>query len=263
MKIIVLMKEVPDTWGDRTLDLETGLLNRAASEPVLDEITERALEVALAHRDGNPDAEVVLLAVGPGATMPTSLRKGLAMGADRAVHVQDDALLGADLTLTAETLAAAIKRIGFDLVVAGNISTDGGGGVLPSMLSELLGVAGISSLSSVEITDSSVGGRRNTEAGSAEVRAALPAVISITEALPDARFSNFKGIMAAKKKPFETLGLADLGITVDEAGARSIVIALAQRPARTAGIRIVDEGDAGQQIADYLAQNQLIKGRSA
>ncbi|MCC9196782.1 electron transfer flavoprotein subunit beta/FixA family protein [Arthrobacter sp. zg-Y820] len=261
MKIVVLMKEVPDTWGDRTLDLETGLLNRAGSDLVLDEITERALEVALTHRDSNPGTEVVLLAVGP-ATVPNSLRKGLAMGADRAVHVHDDALLGADLTLTAETLAAAIRHIGFDLVVAGNLSTDGGGGVLPSMLAELLGVAGISSLSTVEITDSTVAGRRNIESGAFEVSAALPAVISITEALPDARFSNFKGIMAAKKKPFETLSLADLGITVDENAGRSIIIAVAQRPARTAGIRIEDDGDAGQQIADFLIQNQLIKGRS-
>jgi electron transfer flavoprotein beta subunit len=262
MRIIVLMKEVPDTWGDRTLDLETGLLNRAASDPVLDEITERALEVALTHRDSHPDAEVVLLAVGPTSTMSTSLRKGLAMGADRAVHVADDALIGADLTLTAETLAAAIRRIGFDLVVAGNISTDGGGGVLPSMLAELLGVAGVSSLSSVTITETAVSGSRNTEVGRAEVSAALPAVVSITEALPDARFSNFKGIMAAKKKPFETIGLAELGVVVDEATPRSIVIAVSQRPARTAGIRITDDGDAGQQIADFLAQNQLIKGRS-
>ncbi|MDN3483511.1 electron transfer flavoprotein subunit beta/FixA family protein [Arthrobacter sp. APC 3897] len=261
MKIIVLMKEVPDTWGDRTLNLETGLLNRAGSELVLDEITERALEVALTYRDSQKDAEVILLAVGP-STVPASLRKGLAMGADRAVHVQDDALLGADMTLTAEVLAAAVRQIGFDLVIAGNISTDGGGGVLPSMIAELLGVAGLTSLSTVEISDSGVAGRRNVESGTFEVSAALPAVISITEALPDARFSNFKGIMAAKKKPFETLTLEDLGLAPDEAAARSIILAVAERPARTAGIKIEDDGDAGQQLADFLTQNQLIKGRS-
>jgi electron transfer flavoprotein beta subunit len=255
------MKEVPDTWGDRTLNLETGLLDRAGSELVLDEITERALEVALTYRDSQKDAEVVLLAVGP-ATVPASLRKGLAMGADRAVHVQDDALLGADMTLTAEVLAAAVRQIGFDLVIAGNISTDGGGGVLPSMLAELLGVAGVTSLSSVEITETGVAGRRTLESGACDVSAALPAVISITEALPDARFSNFKGIMAAKKKPFETLALSDLGHALDESASRSIVLAVAERPARTAGIKIDDDGDAGQQIAEFLSQNRLIKGRS-
>lgn len=262
MRIVVLMKEVPDTWGDRTLNLETGLLDRAGSELVLDEITERALEVALTYRDTQKDAEVVLLAVGP-ATVPASLRKGLAMGADRAVHVQDDALLGADMTLTAEVLAAAVRQIGFDLVIAGNISTDGGGGVLPSMLAELLGVAGVTSLSSVEITETGVAGRRTLESGACDVSAALPAVISITEALPDARFSNFKGIMAAKKKPFDTLALSDLGLALDESASRSIVLAVAQRPARTAGIKIDDDGDAGQQIAEFLSQNRLIKGRSA
>lgn len=262
MKIVVLMKEVPDTWGDRNLNLETGLLDRAASDPVLDEITERALEVALTHRDSHPDTEVVLLAAGPEGTLPATLRKGLAMGADRAVHVTDPALLGADTTLTAEVLAAALRRTGFDLVIAGNISTDGGGGVLPSMLAELLQAAGITSLSSVEISETAVSGQRRLEAETYDVQATLPAVISITEALPDARFSNFKGIMAAKKKPFETWSLADLGLALDEEANRSIVISVAQRPARTAGIRIEDEGDAGQQIADFLARNQLIKGRS-
>ncbi|MET4059354.1 electron transfer flavoprotein beta subunit [Arthrobacter sp. UYP6] len=261
MRIIVLMKEVPDTWGERTLNVETGLLDRAAGDLVLDEINERALEVALTHRDSHPDTEVVLLAAGP-ATVPVSLRKGLAMGADRAVHVHDDALLGADMTLTAEVLAAAVRHIGFDLVIAGNLSTDGGGGALPSMLAELLGVAGATSLSTVKATESSVAGRRNLESGRFEVSAALPAVISITEALPDARFSNFKGIMAAKKKPFDTLTLADLGISVDEAASRSIIISAAKRPPRTAGIRIEDGGDAGRQIADFLTKNQLIKGRA-
>ena len=261
MRIIVLMKEVPDTWGERTLNLETGLLDRAAGDLVLDEINERALEVALTHRDNHPDTEVVLLAAGP-ATVPASLRKGLAMGADRAVHVHDENLLGADMTLTAEVLAAAVRHIGFDLVIAGNLSTDGGGGVLPSMLAELLGVAGVTSLSTVEVTESSVAGRRDLESGSFEVSAALPAVISVTEALPEARFSNFKGIMAAKKKPFDTLSLADLGISVDEAASRSIIISAAKRPPRTAGIRIEDDGDAGRQIADFLTKNQLIKGRA-
>lgn len=260
MRIIVLIKEVPDTWGERILNLETGLLERDAGDPVVDEINERALEVALSHRDSYPETEVVLISMGP-STVPTSLRKGLAMGADRAVHIHDDALLGADMSLTAEVLAAAVRSLDFDLVIAGNLSTDGGGGVVPSMLAELLGVAGISSLSTVEISDSAVGGRRLLDSGVQEVTADLPAVISITEALPDARFSNFKGIMAAKKKPFETLTLADLGLAVDESTGRSIVLAVSQRPARAAGIRIEDDGDAGRQIADFLLQNRLIKGR--
>lgn len=260
MRVIVLMKEVPDTYGERAIDLETGLLKRADAEPVLDEITERALEVALRHRAAQPGTEVVLLSVGPEGSLPTTLRKGLAMGADRAVHVQDPALLGADLTLTAQVIAAAAKQIGFDLVIAGNVSTDGGGGALPSMLAELLGVAGLAALSSVQIDELTVAGQVNTDVERYEASADLPAVISITEALPDARFPNFKGIMAAKKKPFETLDLQALGLAPGEEEARSIVISAAARPARSAGTRIVDEGDAGEQIAEFLAKNQLIKG---
>lgn len=256
MKIVVLVKEVPDTWGDRRLNLETGLLERGAGEVVLDEIGERATEVALSYADANPGTEVVLLAMGP-VSVATSLRKGLGMGADSAVHVLDDALIGADTTLTATVLASTLSRIGFDLVIAGNVSTDGGGSVIPSMIADLLDVPAATVLSTVELTADTVTGRRDTEIGTYTVRAALPAIISITEALPDARFPSFKGIMAAKKKPIETLTLSDLGVAQGEEG-HSIVISVAERPARAAGVTIVDEGDAGTQLAEFLAKNQLI-----
>ena len=257
MKIVVLVKEVPDTYGDRKLSLETGLADRAASEAVLDEIGERSLEVALSHADKHADAEVVVLSMAPEGSAAT-IRKGLAMGAASAVHVSDESLLGADLGLTAEVLAAAVKRTGFDLVIAGNLSTDGSGGVLPSMIAELLDVPAATSLNSVEIGDGTVSGERASDGATMQVRAELPAVISITERLPDARFPNFKGIMAAKKKPFETLTLAELGIDPEDAGAaRSIVIGLAEKPPREAGVKISDQGDAGEQLADFLIQNRL------
>ncbi len=259
MKIVVLVKEVPDTWGDRRLNLETGLLERGAGELVLDEIGERAIEVALTYAETNSGSEVVVLAMGP-ASVSTNLRKGLAMGADRAIHILDDALIGADTTLTATTLAAALSHEDFDLVIAGNVSTDGGGAVIPSMVAELLDVPAATGLSTVAITATHVTGRRDTEVGSYTVKAALPAVVSITEALPDARFPSFKGIMAAKKKPLDTLTLADLSAAAGASGeeAHSIVISLAERPARAAGVTIVDEGDAGTQLAEFLAKNQLI-----
>lgn len=257
MKIVVLVKEVPDTYGDRKLSLETGLADRAASETVLDEIGERALEVALSYADGHPDTEVVVLSMAPESAAAT-VRKGLAMGAGSAVHVVDEGLLGADLGLTAETLAAAVRRTGFDLVIAGNQSTDGTGGAIPVMIAEILGVPAATNLDSVEIGDGTVSGERAVDGGTARVSASLPAVISITERLPDARFPNFKGIMAAKKKPFETVSLDDLGVDAeDPAASRSIVIALSERPPRTAGVKIVDEGDAGEKLAEFLVQNRL------
>ncbi|MBM7504445.1 electron transfer flavoprotein subunit beta/FixA family protein [Agromyces aurantiacus] len=258
MKIIVLVKEVPDTWGERRLDLETGLADRAASEAVLDEIGERALEVALAYADAHADTEVVVMSMAPESAAAT-IRKGLAMGAGSAVHIADPGLAAADLGLTARTLAAAIRRIGFDLVITGNVSTDGSGGVLPAMLAELLEVPNATALSSVEIADDSVAGTRNIEGGTMRVRASLPAVISITEALPDARFPNFKGIMAAKKKPFETLSAADLGIEPEDLSVPwSIMTAVAEKPPRAAGVKITDEGDGGTRIAEFLIENRLV-----
>ena len=181
------------------------------------------------------------------------------MGAARRVQVVDEALLGADLGLTAEVLAAALQRIGFDLVIAGNQSTDGSGGVHPGDDRRAPRCA--------ERDEPELGrdrrrrasrGTRASDDGTMQVTAPLPAVISITEALPDARFPNFKGIMAAKKKPFETLSLADLGVDADEPEAsRSIVISLGEKPPREAGVKIVDEGDAGEQLAEFLVQNRL------
>jgi len=257
VRIVVLVKEVPDTYGDRKLSLETGLADRGASETVLDEIGERALEVALSYADKADDTDVVVLSMSPESAAAT-VRKGLAMGASSAVQIVDDALLGADLGLTAEVLAAALRRTGFDLVITGNQSTDGSGGVLPAMLAELLDVPTALNLTSVAIGDASVSGTRATDAGTAEVTAEFPAIISITEALSDARFPNFKGIMAAKKKPFETLSLADLDVDAEDASAsRSIMIALSEKPPRTAGVKIVDEGDAGHKLAEFLIQNRL------
>jgi electron transfer flavoprotein beta subunit len=257
MKIVVLVKEVPDTYGDRKLDLETGLADREASERVLDEIGERAIEVALSYADKSPGTEVTVVSMSAEEAAAT-IRKGLAMGAARALQVVDEQLVGADLGVTARVLAAATERAGYDLVITGNLSTDGSGGVIPAMIAEHLGVPSATALTAVEISEGWVSGTRGIDGGTAQVSAALPAVISITEALPDARFPNFKGIMAAKKKPFETVSVADLGVDVDPASApQSILTAVSEKPPRGAGVKITDEGDAGEKLAAYLIGNRL------
>ncbi|MBC6496555.1 electron transfer flavoprotein subunit beta/FixA family protein [Microbacterium sp. 4-7] len=258
MKIFVLVKEVPDTYGDRKLNLETGLADRGAGDVVLDEITERALEVALSHADKNEGTEVVAVAMAPGGST-ASVRRALAIGAGSAVHIADEQLAGADLCLTAETLAAAIRRGEPDLVITGNLSTDGSGGVMAAMLAEHLGWAQATALTSVEISSDGITGTRGADAGAQPISASLPAVISITEALPDARFPNFKGIMAAKKKPLEVLTLDDLGVSADPAAApRTIMTSVAEKPPRAAGVKIVDEGDAAEKLVEYLVQNRLV-----
>ncbi|HEV7186051.1 MAG TPA: electron transfer flavoprotein subunit beta/FixA family protein [Leifsonia sp.] len=256
-RIVVLVKEVPDTYGDRKLNLQTGLADRQASERVLDEIGERALEVALTEVDAHPETEVVVVSMAPEAAS-ASLRKGLSMGAARVLQVVDEQLAGADLGVTARVLAAAVRRVGFDLVITGNMSTDGAAGVLPAMLAEHLEIPALTALSTVVLSDDAVSGTRTTDHGSATVSAQLPAVISITEALPNARFPNFKGIMAAKKKPFETVTLADLGVEVDPASApQSIMTTVEEKPPRGAGVKIEDDGDAGEQLAAFLIENRL------
>lgn len=258
MKIVVLVKEVPDTWGKRSLSLETGLADRAIGERVLDEIGERAIEVALSYADSHDGTEVVVLSMGPEMAV-TTLRKGLAMGADSAVHVVDEALRGADLGLTAQVLSSVLARIGFNLVIAGNLATDGTAGALPAMVAEYLELPQLTSLSSVLIEGGIVSGIRSSEAGTLELSAELPAVISVTEAMPEGRLPSFKGIMAAKKKPYEVLTLTDLAIAPDSDDVgRSIVTAVAERPPRGSGVKIVDEGDAGEKLAGFLKENRLV-----
>jgi len=258
VRIAVLVKEVPDTWGKRTLNLESGLAERASGDRVLDEIAERSIEVALDYAENDADTEVILVSMGPDYAAAT-LRKGLAMGAHSAIHIVDDGLRGADLSLTAEVLAEAIRRLECDLVIAGNLSTDGVAGVLPAMVSEHLGVPQLSYLSSVSISATSVSGVRSTEAGTLELSADLPVVVSVTEAMPDGRLPSFKGIMAAKKKPFDVWTLSDLGIDPESGDSgRSIITAVSERPPRGAGVKVVDEGDGGVKLATFLKDNKLV-----
>ncbi|QTH60547.1 electron transfer flavoprotein subunit beta/FixA family protein [Corynebacterium hindlerae] len=256
MRIAVLAKEVPDTYGDRNITLETGLVDRDGAENVPDEICERAVEAALALK-GDGD-EVHLLAMAP-ATAEKSIRKGLAMGADEAVLITDEELRGADLSLTAEVLARAVEKQGYDLVIAGNLSTDGNAGVLPTMISEHLNWPHLTQLTQLQV-DGKVQGIRSAEEGDFQMQAELPAVVSITESFPDPRYPNFKGIMAAKKKQITTLTCADLGVDpLDFSHPRLIMTEASQRPPREAGVKITDDGTAAAQLADFLAANSLIK----
>lgn len=257
MKIIVLVKEVPDTYGDRKLNLETGLADRDASDRVLDEVGERALEAALQFKDKNPGTEVTVICAGP-ESVSKSLRKALAMGADAALHICDAALAGADLGLTAEVLAVAAKKTGFDLILTGNLSTDGAAGLIPAMVAERLSAPHATFLSTWSLTADGVVGTRATDGGVVSLKAPLPAVVSVTEAFPDPRMPSFKGIMAAKKKPLQTWTLSDLDVSAEPVAPRSIMTAIAEKPSRAAGIRVVDDGKAGTQLAQFLLENRLV-----
>ena len=259
MKIAVLAKEVPDTWGDRSIDPVTKRVVRG-KDLVIDEINEKAIEAALLVKEANAGSELTVVTMGPKSALDV-LRKGLAMGADNAIHIIDDGLAGSDAVQTSAALAAALAPRGFDLVVTGNESTDGRTAAVPAMLAERLGVAQLTFLRTLTVAGSTVNGERMTEDGHIDVSAALPALVSVTEQIAEARYPNFKGLMAAKKKPVETLTLAELGISSGEAGGAhswSVVETVTPRPPREGGSIITDDGTAGTQIADYLANAKLI-----
>ncbi|MDQ0209862.1 electron transfer flavoprotein subunit beta [Arthrobacter sp. SRS-W-1-2016] len=255
MKIVVLVKQVPDTAEERKLDPATGQLDRESTDSVVDEINERALEAALRIKDANKGTEVVAMTMGPDQATQ-SLRKALSMGADSGVHIVDDSLSGADTGRTAATLAAALRSTGFDVVVAGNESTDGRAGVVPAMIAEHLQLPLLGSLISAEIADDGVRGVRQGEGGTLNVRAGLPAILTVTERFPEARFPNFKGILTAKRKPVTTLSVADLGVAATP--SRSVVISTAERPPRAAGRKLIDDGDAASELAEFLVANRLV-----
>lgn len=254
MKIVVLIKQVPDTAEERRLSPDTGKVDREAADPVIDEITERALELALTVKDGDKSTEVVVATMGP-AEASKSIRKALSMGADSGIHILDDSLAGADTVLTAAALAAALRGTGADLVIAGNESTDGRAGMIPAMIAEHLDLPLLGSLVSADIGSDAVTGVRLSELGTQEVAASYPAILTVTERFEEARFPNFKGIMGAKRKPVATISASELGIAAE---VRSTVLDLAQRPPRNAGRKIVDDGNAAAELVDFLAARRLI-----
>ena len=256
--IVVLVKQVPDTYSERKLSDSDFTLDRESADAVLDEINERAIEEALVIKEAH-GGEVTVLSVGPDRATE-AIRKGLSMGADKAVHVVDDSLHGSDLLQTAKVLAAAVQKVeGAELVIAGNEASDGQGGAVPAVLAELLGYPQLTHARKVEIDGATVKVTRETDEGLTHLEASLPAVISVGEKINEPRYPSFKGIMAAKKKPVETLSVADLG--VDEVGlsaAWSTVTEAAPKPPREAGQRVEDEGDGGVKVAEYLISQKLI-----
>lgn len=259
LRIVVCVKYVPDATGDRHFaeDLTT---DREAVDGLLSELDEYAVEQALQISEEADDAEITVLTVGP-EDAKDALRKALSMGADKAVHVEDDDLHGTDALGTSLVLAKAIEKVGYDLVVCGMASTDGTMGVLPAILAERLGVPQVTLLSEVAVADGKVTGRRDGDTASEQLEAALPAVVSVTDQSGEARYPSFKGIMAAKKKPVESWDLEDLDLEADEvglAGAWTAVDSVAERPARTAGTIVKDEGEGGKQLAEFLAGQKFI-----
>jgi electron transfer flavoprotein beta subunit len=259
MKVAVLVKYVPEptepwTFGpDNTLD-------RDAVDGGLSELDEYAVEQAVRLRESGVADEVVHVTLGP-PDAASALRKALAIGGDAAVHVVDDAVHGSDALGTSLVLAEALRRVGADLVLTGMASTDAEMSVVPSMVADRLGVAQVTFAAEVGVDGGTVSVRRDTDEGTLRVTAALPAVVSVTDRAGDVRYPAFRSIMLAKKKPVETLTLADLGVDPSRIGldaAAVRVLDISPTPPREAGAVVVDEGDGAGRLADFLATRGFI-----
>ena len=259
MNIVVCVKQVPDTEVERSLVPGNNTVDRASVDGVINYLDEFAIEEGLKIAEAQ-GGEVTILSMGP-AKAAESIRKALSMGADKAVHVIDDGLAGSDALETSLAIAEALKVVGFDLVVFGSESTDARTGVVPAMVAERLGVPQLTLAGKVDVAGSEVTIRRVTDDGVAVVTGSLPAVVSVNEKINEPRYPTFKGIMAAKKKPVQTLTLADLAVEAGSVGlehSATWVNDHTARPPRAAGVVMKDEGDGGTKTASFLADRKFI-----
>ncbi|HYP44483.1 MAG TPA: electron transfer flavoprotein subunit beta/FixA family protein [Propionibacteriaceae bacterium] len=260
MKIVVLVKYVPDAAGERTFAAD-GTVDRQAADGLLSELDEYAIEQALRIADEGDDVEVVALTVGPDDAAD-AIKRCLQMGATAGIHVTDEAVHGTCAIGTSTILAAAITKAAPDLVICGMASTDGAMGVLPAMVAERLGWPAATLASTLTLVGNSVSIRRDLDVVSQTIEAELPAIVSVTDQSGEARYPSMKGILSAKKKPVERWSLADLGVEpsgVGLAAAWTRVLDTTPRPPRQAGRVVADaDGTGAVALAEYLTAGKFV-----
>ncbi|GAA5159132.1 electron transfer flavoprotein subunit beta/FixA family protein [Pseudonocardia eucalypti] len=260
MNIVVLVKQVPDYNSERTLADSDHTLDRESTDAVIDEINERSVEAALQLKEAQ-GGEVTVVCVGPDRATE-AIRKALSMGADKAIHLSDEGMHGSDAVQTAKALAKVIGTVdGYDLVLAGNVASDGSIGAVPAMVADVLGVPALTHAQELTVEGTTVNVTRGTDEGITKLTAELPALVSVGEKINEPRYPSFKGIMAAKKKPVQTITLADAGIDASEVGLANALSSVAEaspKPPKAAGEKVEDEGDGGDKIAAYLVAQKII-----
>ncbi|NHN55701.1 electron transfer flavoprotein subunit beta/FixA family protein [Calidifontibacter sp. DB0510] len=259
MNIVVCVKYVPDAQSDRTFS-DDKTTDRAGVDGLLSELDEYAVEEALKLVEAG-EGEVTVVTIGPDEAAE-AVKKALQMGADKGVHISDDAIHGSDAVATSLLLAEAIKKIGQpDLILTGMGSTDGLMNIVPTMVAERLGLPAVTLVSSLEVNGSTVTGRRDGDTASETIEASLPALVSVTDQTNEPRYPSFKGIMAAKKKPVETWSLGDLGVDAGQVGLNNAwvqVESFEARPPREQGQVVTDEGDGGTKLAEFLSTHKFV-----
>jgi electron transfer flavoprotein beta subunit len=259
VKIAVCVKQVPDATVTKRIDPGTKRLDRAG-EGALNPVDANAVEEALRIKEAQGEGEVVVVSLGPQKALD-SLRKALAMGADRAVLVSDEGAAGSDLVATSYALAKALERESADLVLFGQQASDSDGAVLWAAVAERLRRPMISQAAELTVEGGSVTGKRQTEFGYDVIRASLPAVVAVADSINEPRYPSLKGIMGAKKKPQDVVSLADVGVEAERAGApgsRTEVLALGDPPPRGDTRTIEDDGSGAEKIVEFLAEKRLI-----
>jgi len=258
MNVVVCVKQIPDPANPGQLDESTKTLVRS-EKLVLDDSDAYGVEMALQLATAAGGGDVTLVSMAPNSETG-GLRTALAMGAAKAILVSDDSLKGSDALSTAKVLAAAIKRAEPDLVITATEATDGYTGTVPEQVAALLGLPSVTFAKKIEAADGKVKVERQTEAGYDEVEAPLPALVSVTAGVVEPRYPSFKGIMAAKSKPVDTLTVADLGLDgqVGAVAARQEIVSVVPAEERQAGEIIEDEGEGFQKIIEFLEKQKVI-----
>ena len=259
MNIVVLVKQVPDSGSERKMDPADNTVARAAADNVVNEIDEYAIEEALVVKEAT-GGEVTVLTVGPDSATD-AIRKALSMGADKAVHISDEAIKGSDAVQISAVLAAALGQLEYDIVICGAEATDSQMSVMPALLAERLGLPQLSGARKLTVDGGVAKIERQTDGGYWAVEAPLPAIVSTWDTINEPRYPSFKGIMAAKKKPVETKTLADIGLDASAVGlanATTQVVDFAGRPPKGEGVKVTDEGDGAQKFVDFLAGQKIV-----
>ncbi|NNG18977.1 electron transfer flavoprotein subunit beta/FixA family protein [Naumannella sp. ID2617S] len=260
MKIVTLVKHVPDATGERKF-ADDGTVDRAAADGLLSELDEYAVEQSLQVADGGSEVEVVAVTIGPDDAAD-AIKKALQMGCTSGVHVNDEAIHGSDALATSAILAAVVRKVQPDLVICGMASTDGAMGVVPAMLAERLEWPAVTFGVDLKVDGDTVSIRRDGDTASQTIEATLPAVVSVTDQSGEARYPSMKGIMAAKKKPVEQWTLADLEVdpsTVGLAAAYTKVVDTTPRPPKEAGKKVTDEdGSGAEALVEFLSAGKYI-----
>ena len=256
MNVVVCVKQIPDPAVPGTLKPDTKTLDRSG-KLIMDDSDNYGVEMALQLASNEGD-EVTLVSMAPGGET-SGLRTGLAMGAAKAILVSDDALAGSDALGSAKVLAKAIERANPDLVVMATESTDGYTGTLPVQVAELMGFPSVTFAKAIAIDGGNVKVERQTEAGYDEVVCPMPAVVTVTAGVVEPRYPSFKGIMAAKSKPVDTVKASDLGVdAVGWAGAGQQIVNVAAAEARAAGEIVEDDGEGYLKIVAFLESLKVI-----